>query len=386
MQGFTQYGNLFVIFLFTLMLIPAMGLNICKIKTKYYGLLISIPMIILIMGTKGFQLRLFMVFIICELILIFAYYFIAKKTSSVLIYFLVLVLSCLPILIVKMAVYTPYSSHIGFVGISYLSFRIWQLIIEIRDEHVEKLSLATVLYFITFFPTLSSGPIDRYHNFESEINRRIPTDKYFSEYLWPGLSKLGKGIAYKFGFAFLINQYIIMPLPEEHSILSTLIYMYAYTLYLFFDFAGYSSMAIGSSYILGIKVGENFNKPFLAHNMKEFWERWHISLSTWFGDYIYKRFVLNNLRNGLFKSKKVASRCGNLLTMLIMGIWHGPHLFYIAYGAYQGIILVGTDIYLKSKTYKNFKKKAYYDILSRIVCFQFISFGMLIFSGYLFSF
>lgn len=385
MQGITQYGSIFTIFLFTLLLIPAIGLKLLKVRSKYYGILLSIPMYVLIMGTAGIQLKLCVVFLICELFLIYGYYYIAKRTTSVLIYFVVLALSMLPIFVVKLAVYTPYS-YIGFIGISYISFRIWQIIIEIRDGHIKSLNFFDTLYFITFFPTLSSGPIDRYDQFIDNINQNIPRKVYVSEYVWIGFAKILRGIVYKFGFAFLINKYIILALPEEHTFLTTLIYMYAYTLYLFFDFAGYSNLAIGSGYILGIKVRENFNKPFLAHNMKEFWERWHISLSTWLGDYVFKRFVLNNIRNGLFKSKKYAARTGNIVTMLVMGIWHGPYLFYIVYGLYQGVALVFTDIYLKSKVYKKFKTKPYYDFVSRIVCFQVIAFGMLLFSGYLFAF
>ena len=119
--------------------------------------------------------------------------------------------------------------------------------------------------------------------------------------------------------------------------------------------------------------------------MKEFWERWHISLSSWFGDYVFKRFVLNNMRNGLFKNRKIAARWGNIVTMLLMGIWHGPYLFYVVYGLYEGLALVVTEIYLKSDLFKKFKQKPYYDIVSRIVCFQVIAFGMMLFSGYLFS-
>ena len=162
--------------------------------------------------------------------------------------------------------------------------------------------------------------------------------------------------------------------------------MYAYTMYLFFDFAGYSAFAIGTSYVLGIKVPENFDKPFLAHNMKEFWDRWHISLSKWFGDYLFSRFVLNMVRSKKIKSKKTAIRCGYMLTMLTMGLWHGFYLFYITYGAYQGLMLILTDVYTKSKMYRNFKKSKYYDLVSRIVCFHIVAFGMLIFSGYLFNF
>lgn len=274
---------------------------------------------------------------------------------------------------------------VGFIGISYISFRVWQLLFEIHDGHIDKLSIPNILYFLTFFPTVSSGPIDRYNRFTDDLNRKISSKEYRKDYLKIGFKKILLGIVYKFAIASAINVYIIDKIPHGVTFLSTIIYMYAYTFYLFFDFAGYSNFAIGTSYILGIKSPENFNKPFLSHNMKEFWERWHISLSKWFGDYIFSRFVLNMLRSGKLKSKKAASRIGYMLTMTLMGIWHGTCLFYIVYGLYEGFMLVITDIYLKSKTYRNFKKSKYYDLVSQAVCFQFIAFGMLLFSGYLFK-
>ncbi len=382
---FSQYGSIFSVFLFTLLLIPAVILNLCGKRIKYYGMLLNIPMLIFLLGLHSLQMLQFLVFIVCELILIYGYYFLHKRVKGNGLYYFAMAASMLPIFVIKLCVYTPYDM-LGFVGISYISFRIWQLIIEIHDGHIEKFDFLSTVYFITFFPTLSSGPIDRYHRFLADLGNVVPKKEYVEKYLIFGLMRMGKGMLYKFGLAFIINQYIIRALPEVHTVWSTVIYMYAYTLYLFFDFAGYSHFAIGTSYILGIKVGENFNKPFLAHNMKEFWERWHMSLSQWFGDYIYKRFVLNTLRKKIFKSRKTASRWGNMVTMLVMGIWHGPYLFYILYGLYEGGALVVTDIYLKSKVYRKFKQMKCYDVVSRIVCFQVIAFGMLLFSGYMFAF
>ncbi len=111
-----------------------------------------------------------------------------------------------------------------------------------------------------------------------------------------------------------------------------------------------------------------------------------MSLSTWFNDYVFGRFVLNNVRNGLFKSTKTASRWAYLFTMTTMGLWHGFSLHYLIYGVYEGILLVITDYWVKSKRYRSFKKKKYYQAVCITVCFQFIAFGMLLFSGkYLFE-
>ena len=382
---FSQYTNLFSLIIYSVLLIPGIIAGFMGKRIKYFGMVASIFALCMIFGFHSLQMYQFLIFLACESALIMCYYFFNKRAKSDFVYFGVLILSFLPIILIKSVIYVPRYNFLGFIGISYVSFRVWQLIIEIHDNHIEKLPFLDMLYFITFFPTISSGPIDRYQRFTKDLNNVIPKDEYVKKYLFFGIKKILLGAVYKLGIAAFISLYVIDKLPNEKTFLSVVVYMYAYTFYLFFDFAGYSNFAVGTSYILGVKTPENFNKPFLAHNMKEFWDRWHMSLSKWFGDYLFSRFVLNTLRNGTFKSKKVAVRCGYLLTMTIMGLWHGFTLFYVAYGIYQGIMLVITDFYLKSKVYRKFKKSSYYDVVSRVVCFQIVAIGMLIFSGYLFN-
>lgn len=385
-MSITQYSNFFSLCIMLPLFIPAIVLGLLGKPLKYYAAAVSIPALCLIMGFKSMQTLQFLIFMAFEMFLIYAYYYLHKKYKNKYIYYTIFALSILPVVAVKACVYTSDFSFLGFLGISYVSFRIWQMIIEIHDEHIESLSIWETLYFITFFPTISSGPIDRYKRFKDDLDKKISRKEYLEEYLIIGIKKILLGITYKFAIANLINIYFINTASAEKTFLNVIVYMYAYTMYLFFDFAGYSAFAIGTSYVLGIKVPENFDKPFLAHNMKEFWDRWHISLSKWFGDYLFSRFVLNMVRSKKIKSKKTAIRCGYMLTMLTMGLWHGFYLFYITYGAYQGLMLILTDVYTKSKTYRNFKKSKYYDLVSRIVCFHIVAFGMLIFSGYLFNF
>lgn len=118
---------------------------------------------------------------------------------------------------------------------------------------------------------------------------------------------------------------------------------------------GIQILLLGQAIFWGIRSLKILIKPFLARDMKEFWDRWHISLSKWFGDYVFSRFVLNTLRSGIFKSKKTAVRCGYIFTMTLMGLWHGFYLYYVIYGIYQGLMLAFTDIYLKSKLYRRLK-------------------------------
>ena len=130
--------------------------------------------------------------------------------------------------------------------------------------------------------------------------------------------------------------------------------------YLFFDFAGYSSMAVGTSYLLGIRTPDNFNRPFLSIDMKDFWNRWHITLSSWFRDFIFTRFMVDSARKKRFKSRLNGAAAGLILNMTIMGIWHGLEPHYIIYGVYHGLILAVTEIYQKkSKFYRNHKDKGW---------------------------
>lgn len=381
----TQYGDYFYLYILFITFIPAIILGVSGRKPKYYGIISSIVMIFLIMG-RDIGLKLFIMFFLGETFVIYVYLFIRKKTDNKYIYFLFLFFSMLPLIITKIAGVTQYASIIGFIGLSYISFKAIQMIIEIYDGRITEINCITYLYFLIFFPTFSSGPIDRWKRFEDNINTKIQAREYLDQYLFEGVKKIFIAILYKFVIAYLIDTYWLLKIPADINILNSINYMYAYTMYLFFDFAGYSLFAIGASYIFGIKTPENFNKPFLSKDMKEFWTRWHISLSRWFGDYIFSRFVLNSMRKKRFKNRFIASHVAQIMTMLVMGLWHGLTPYYILYGLYQGCALVLTDIYQrKSKYYKKHKKDKWFQGLQIIVTFHIVCFGMLIFSGYLFS-
>ena len=400
-----QYGDYFYLYILIISLIPAIILGILQKPIKYYGLFLSIMMIPLLMShrfndvysmivqknIKGvlksgqMELILFLTFLFGEILIIKMYLKIRKKTDNKYIYYIFLLLSMVPLFIAKI---TPITSigAVGFVGLSYLNFKVIQMIIEIYDGALKEISLVRTLYFITFFPTLSSGPIDRYRRFDSDLNKVIGRKEYINDYLIRGIEYIFQGILYKFIISALISILWMDTIPKDITLYHGMNYMYSYSLYLFFDFAGYSAFAVGTSYILGVKTPINFNKPFLSKDMKEFWNRWHISLSRWFGDYIFSRFVLNNMRKKRFKNRISASHAGQILTMFIMGLWHGFEAYYIIYGLYQGIALVLTDIFQrKSKFYKAHKKEKWFQCVEIIITFHIACFGLLIFSGYGFN-
>lgn len=378
---FSQYGDYFYLYILLLTSIPAIVLGLTGKNIKYYGMIATAFMIFLIVGVNV-HLSFLIAFIIIEVIVVKGYEYVRKKTDNKWIYRLFLLASMSPIIINKLSPYTSLGV-IGFIGISYLNFRTIQMVIEIYDGAIKEVKLINMLYFVLFFPTLSSGPIDRSRRFEKDLETIIPRNEYINDYLIPGIKKIVMGIGYKYVIAFLVNTYWMSKIPTQINFANAMSYMYAYSLYLFFDFGGYSLFAVGTSYIFGIKAPDNFNKPFISKDMKEFWTRWHISLSRWFGDYIFSRFVISSIRKKRFKKRATASHVAQMITMLVMGFWHGLTWFYIVYGIYQGLALVLTDIYQKkSKFYKKHKKEKWFEVVQIVITFHIACFGLLIFSGY----
>ena len=226
---------------------------------------------------------------------------------------------------------------LAIIGISYMTFKAAQIIIEISDGIIKELKPDEYIYLMIFFPTLLSGPIDRSRRFEEDIRRTIPREEYL-EMAGNGLLKILLGMVYKLAIASVF--YLLMKkFGMDHTLISAAIYMYTYGFYLFFDFAGYSLMAVGTGYLLGVKVPDNFNKPFLSKDIQEFWNRWHITLSHWLRDYVFSRITMDLIRSGKVKDKLTIASIALMINMLIMGCWHGLTGYYILYGLYHGGIL-----------------------------------------------
>ena len=269
------------------------------------------------------------------------------------------------------------------LGISYMTFRAVQIILDIGDLKIKELRLFDLSYFLLFFPSVASGPIDRFRRFTDDINKENSRENY-TDLLRSGIYKLMFGAVSAIVISGVIWSNWLAVLPAN-GFAATLSYMYGYTFFLFFNFAGYSSMAVGTSYILGISLPENFKKPFLSVDIKDFWSRWHISLSTWLRDYVYTRFVMTTLKTKRFKNKRTASYLGYLMNMLIMGAWHGLTLAYLAYGAYHCVLMVVNEaLDLHWKAFRGIKQKGFTQVICVIITFHLFSFGLLIFSGRLF--
>lgn len=368
-------GNEFFFFLI-LALVVGFIINYLGKKTEYYILTLSVIFSIVIYGKKTLMLSYLIGFIIYQYILVL----IAQKTENAKYLKILVFLSVVPLIINKVFALTNWHL-LAFIGISYMSFKTIQIMIEISDGLIkERISIIDYIQFLLFFPTVSSGPIDRSRRFMVDIKERMPRDEYL-ELAGVGVYRVVLGLLYKVVLSTYSYHYLVT-LPNFGSLDYSIKYMYLYTLYLFFDFAGYSLMAVGSSNILGIKTPMNFNKPFLSIDIKDFWNRWHITLSTWLRDFVFSRVFMEATKKKRFKKRLNTAMYAYMVNMLLMGFWHGLTISYIIYGAYHGILMAGFEYYQKkSKFYKRNKNKAWYKVCSWFITINLVIFGLYIFSG-----
>ena len=367
-------GNEFFLLLFVVLLIGFI-LNYFGKRKDYYILSLSILFAGAIYGKSKSMVVYLLAFIIYQYVLVF----IAQRMDSKRLKPLV-ILSILPLVVNKVFAITQLHL-LSFIGISYMSFKTIQIMLEISDGLIkEKISVKDYLQFLLFFPTVSSGPIDRSRRFLKEINEVMPRKDYL-ELAGDGIYRIVLGLLYKVVLSTYVYQ-ILLALSNTGTVVYSIKYMYLYTLYLFFDFAGYSLMAVGSSNVLGIQTPMNFNKPFLSIDIKDFWTRWHITLSTWLRDFVFSRVLMQVIRKKWFKNRLHNAAYAYMVNMLVMGFWHGISVSYIAYGFYHGILMSGFEIYQKKSTfYKKHKNKTWYKLISWFVTMNLVMVGFFIFSG-----
>ena len=367
-------GNEFFLLLFVVLLIGFV-VNFFEKRKDYYILTLSLLFAGAIYGKSRAMIVYLLAFVIYQYFLVFLAQRIEVKRLKPLI-----CLSILPLVINK--VFALTSLHLlAFIGISYMSFKTIQIMLEISDGLIkEKVSVKDYLQFLLFFPTVSAGPIDRSRRFLKEINDVMPRKEYL-ELAGDGVYRIVLGLFYKVVLSTYVYQ-ILLALSNTGTVVYSIKYMYLYTLYLFFDFAGYSLMAVGSSNILGIQTPMNFNKPFLSVDIKDFWTRWHITLSTWLRDFVFSRVLMQVIRKKWFKNRLHNATYAYMVNMLVMGFWHGLSVGYIVYGFYHGILMAGFEVYQKkSNFYKKNKNKKWYKLLSWFVTMNLIMIGFFIFSG-----
>lgn len=227
------------------------------------------------------------------------------------------------------------------LGISFYVFLAISYVLDVSHNKIpcEK-NLVNVLLYVSFFPTIVSGPITKARMLLPQIQAYHPLKR---DAVFVGIQFFLIGCIKKFVFAdnmgVLVDEVYKSPLAFDS--LTVWLAVITYSLQLYFDFSGYSDMAIGCARCLGFKLTENFNMPYLAKNISEFWKRWHISLSSWLQEYFY--FSLGGSHCG-----RLRTYCNLMLTMLICGLWHGAAWNFILWGGIHGLLLLGHKFFQKA--------------------------------------
>lgn len=229
------------------------------------------------------------------------------------------------------------------VGISFFTFQTWSYTLDIYYRKLEPIrSFKDFAFFVSFFPQLVAGPIVRASYFIPQINKKLHLDQ---ETIAKALVLIFAGLLKKGVIAdYLSINFVerVFASPALFSGLENLMGVYAYALQIYCDFSGYSDIAIGLAALLGFDLPLNFNSPYRASSITDFWRRWHISLSTWLRDYLY--IPLGGNRKG--KSRQYLNL---MITMLLGGLWHGASWNFVFWGGLHGLALVFDKFWLKLK-------------------------------------
>jgi alginate O-acetyltransferase complex protein AlgI len=220
------------------------------------------------------------------------------------------------------------------LGFSYLSFELLHVLIERRRGRIPELAFPQLLAFAFFAPARASGPIKRYPDFTAAV--RDATMSMANVYT--GMLRVLVGLAKKLFIADVLAL-TVAERPEVRSVGHAWIVLLAFTFQIYFDFSAYTDVAIGFSRMLGIALPENFNRPYLAPNIREFWNRWHISLSTWVRDYIFLPTGRGLFRTRLRAAPTVIAAISYLVTFAAVGAWHGITAAFLMWGLYHGLLL-----------------------------------------------
>ena len=217
------------------------------------------------------------------------------------------------------------------IGISFFTFQMMSYVLDVYYGNVRaQRNLLYLMLYIILFPQLIAGPIVRYRQIEGEIIGRRETSADFIEGTERFIYGLGKKLLLADYLALIVDEVFAIP---QRTIASAWLGAIAYTLQIYFDFSGYSDMAIGLGRIFGFHFAENFNYPYISRSVTEFWRRWHISLSSWFRDYVYIPLGGSRVSRGRWVFNM-------LVVWILTGIWHGANWTFLCWGLFYFSVIV----------------------------------------------
>ena len=243
------------------------------------------------------------------------------------------------------------------IGISFFTFQALGYIIDVyKKKHKPAENIIEFTTYISLFPQLIAGPIVRYSDIQKELKNRESTFDKFAN----GVKRFTIGLSKKVLLANVIGE--ITKALTETTLLSSWLKPIGYTLQIYFDFSGYSDMAIGLGLMIGMRFLENFNYPLIANSVTDFWRRWHMSLSKWFRDYVYIPLGGNRV-NTIKWIRNI------FIVWLLTGFWHGASWTFILWGLYFGVLLIIEKKFLKKYLDKTKVLKYIYTLLIIIISF-----------------
>ncbi len=276
---------------------------------------------------------------------------------------------------------------LAIVGISFLGFKLIHFFVDWRAGEIDKPSPGEFLAWLFFFPSIIAGPIQRFQDWQEQ--RALPAPAWIgTDRLVMGLQRIIIGLFLKFVLGDTIYGLSIEAMNIE--VLSTAsagelaLAAACYSLYLYWDFAGYSHIAIGSALFWGIRLPENFNHPFAARNLAEFWNRWHITFSELLRDYLFYPLSMAIRRKPWSKRFPALALCiPPIVTFLLAGIWHGAAIGFVLYGLIHGIGLATVALLKRRRPSSSlgqwWQKSRTGHVVGSAITFAYVSFSFLFF-------
>lgn len=253
------------------------------------------------------------------------------------------------------------------LGISFFTFQSLSYVVDLyRGSITVQKNVFDLALYITFFPQLIAGPIVKYHDIEKQIkNRKVSVESFAL-----GIRRFVYGLSKKVliaNYAAKVSDTIFSYNLNEVTLAVVWLGVIFYSLQIYFDFSGYSDMAIGLGRMFGFDFLENFNYPYISTSIQDFWRRWHISLSTWFKEYVY--IPLGGNKKGV-----VRTYVNNFIVFLLTGIWHGASFNFWFWGLYHGFFII-----VEKMGFSNFLKNNRYKFLNHMYVLIVVSIGWAIF-------
>ena len=274
-------------------------------------------------------------------------------------------------------------ADVGWLGFSYVAFRIIHTLRDRQTGTLPDLDLREYLTYVIFFPSFTAGPIDRAERFIKDF-RALPDIKGIdSERIVIGSTRIAVGMFKKFVIADTLAIVALNSTSADQAISTPALWilLYGYAFRLFFDFSGYSDIAIGVGILFGIQLPENFDRPYIKNNIQAFWQSWHMSLSNWVRFYIFSPLSRNLLRRKPKPPIWLIMLICHMSTMIVIGLWHGITIPFFIWGAWHGVGLfthkMWTDrtrkwyIGLKDKP----QTKQAWTLVGTVITFHFVVLG-----------